>query len=134
MMRRTSLVFLCATAAVSCNRSEPSGSPGVVAAPAAAPAKTYGRGYEAEFVDDAKSNTKVDADKLDLTFRDSAGAAVDLKKYRGHKNVVLVFMRGFPGYICPGCSTQTSHLIRSYDEFAKRDAEVLVVFPGRKDR
>jgi peroxiredoxin len=45
---------------------------------------------------------------------------------------VLVITRGFPGYICPYCSTQTSQLISNYEEFTKRDAEVLVVFPGDK--
>jgi peroxiredoxin len=44
--------------------------------------------------------------------------------------VVLVVTRGYPGYICPNCSAQTSRLISNYPEFVKRGAEVLIVFPG----
>ena len=70
---------------------------------------------------------------LDLAFVDGNGKTIDLREYRGKKNVVLVVTRGYPGYICPNCSAQTSRLISNYPEFVKRDAEVLVVFPGPTD-
>jgi peroxiredoxin len=90
----------------------------------------YGYGYQANFRDDAQTNTAVEPGKLDLVLKDSAGKAVDLKQYRGKKNLVVVITRGFSGYVCPNCSAQTSRLVANYPEFVKRDAEVLVVFPG----
>jgi peroxiredoxin len=83
------------------------------------------------FLDDVQSNASrvpaVDA----IAFVDLEGNRVALADYLGKKNVVLVFTRGFPGYICPFCMTQTSRLITNYDRFQAQDAEVLVVFPGR---
>jgi peroxiredoxin Q/BCP len=98
-----------------------------------APPRPYGYGYGPglpKFRDDAKTNTKVAPGALDAAFVDAKGKSIDLKQYRGKKNVVLVVTRGYPGYICPNCSAQTSRLISNYPEFVKRDAEVLVVFPG----
>jgi peroxiredoxin len=80
--------------------------------------------------DDAQTNANVAAGALEITLTDSKGQPIDLKKYRGQKNIVLVVMRGYPGYVCPNCSAQTSRLIRHYSEITARDAEVLVVFPG----
>jgi peroxiredoxin len=44
-----------------------------------------------------------------------------------------VVTRGFPGSICMFCSAQTAMLIKNHDEFVKRGAELLVVFPGPKE-
>ena len=85
------------------------------------------------FKDDAKTNAQIAARELELTFVDSKGQPVDLRAYRGKKNVVLVVMRGYPGYVCPNCTAQTSRLLGNYKEFVKRDTEVVVVFPGPTD-
>jgi peroxiredoxin len=100
------------------------------------PSSGYGYGgYNSagKFHDDAQTNTQVKPGALDLMFKDAQGHSVDLKQYRHKKNLVLVVTRGFPGYVCPNCSAQTSRLIGNYPEFTKRDAEVLVVFPGPTD-
>ena len=87
-----------------------------------------------QFRDTAESNTKVDADEqFDLQFSDRSGNSVDLKDYRDRKNVVLVVMRGYSGSFCPLCAAQTSRLIYKYKEFEKRNAEVVVVFPGASE-
>ncbi|MDF1667695.1 MAG: peroxiredoxin family protein [Planctomycetota bacterium] len=62
----------------------------------------------------------------------STGEKISLKKYEG-KSVVLVFMRGFSGYVCPYCATYTAQLSLKYEEFKKRNAEVLVVYPTKAD-
>ena len=87
----------------------------------------------AQFCDDAKTNTKVDSATVDLSFIDRKGNRVDLKEFRGKKNIVLVVTRGYSGHLCPYCTAQTAQLIAQYGEFAKRGAEVLLVFPGPKD-
>lgn len=91
---------------------------------------TYG---PIEFKDDVQTNTDVTAEALDLAFTDLKGNTVRLADFRDKQNVVLVFTRGFPGYVCPHCSAQTSRLIAQKDEFANRNAAVLVVFPGPKE-
>ena len=62
----------------------------------------------------------------------SKGEKISLKKYAG-KSVVLVFMRGFSGYVCPYCATYTAQLSLKYEEFKKRNSEVLVVYPTKAD-
>lgn len=106
-----------------------------------APADGYGGGYgyygSIEFKDDAETNATIDPDDLNLTFVDIKGNTVKLADFRGKKNAVLVFTRGIPattGAVCPFCTTQTSRLAANYDEFARRDTEVLAVFPGDKSR
>ncbi|MCO8120747.1 peroxiredoxin family protein [Stieleria sp. TO1_6] len=44
--------------------------------------------------------------------------------------VVLVVLRGFPGYQCPICSRQVADLISKANAFGKQDAKVLLVYPG----
>jgi len=82
-----------------------------------------------QFKDDARTNSQVPALALDLSFTDANGKTVDLKSYRGKKHVVLVFLRSNLGVVCPLCSTQTSRLINNYPEIARRDGEVLLVYP-----
>lgn len=73
-------------------------------------------------------------DVSDLTFTDGEGTSVPLRRFLAGKNVVLVFTRGYFGSFCMYCSTQTSRLIANHDKFAKRNAEVVVVFPVRQPR
>jgi peroxiredoxin len=106
------------------------------------------------FRDDAQTNAQVDASTISsLKFVDPAGQEIDLAQYRGKSNVVLVVTRGLQqapaaygaygsgsGYgapwpykgVCMYCATQTASLIKQYDEFKSRGAEVLVVYPVMK--
>jgi peroxiredoxin len=93
----------------------------------------YGSG-DIQFDDNAKANTAVEPGKLDLTFTDVEGNKVAVKDYQGKKHVVLVFMRGSTGGLCPYCSAQTSRLITNHQAFLDRDAVVLVVYPGSRER
>lgn len=85
-----------------------------------------------EFQDQVESNRQDDGTVSKLQFVDSEGNAVRLDQFRGKKNVLLVFTRGFYGQLCPFCTTQTSRLIANYDKFTARDTEVLLVYPGSK--
>jgi peroxiredoxin len=94
-------------------------------------------GYVAtDFRDDAPANAA--PSDMPLSFVDSDGNPVDLTVYRGKKKVVLIVLRGMPqspgGVFCPSCLAQTSSLFANQAEFAGRQAEVLVVFPGPTDR
>jgi peroxiredoxin len=99
--------------------------------------KFVGKGYSYDYLvplkDDVEANRTVTDDLLDLSFLNAQGQPVKLAEYRGKKNLVLVVMRGFTGQVCLGCLAQTSRLIKNYAEFTKRDAEVVVAYPGQRD-
>lgn len=106
--------------------------------PSAVPQGDAAGGYGAgEFKDDAPANAAVDSTEFPRSFVDADGRPVDLTSYRGRK-VVLVVLRGMArsegGNFCPSCLAQTSSLLANRDEFAKRQVEVLVLFPGPADR
>ena len=58
------------------------------------------------------------------------GEAVQLSKLTAQGPVVLVVLRGFPGYQCPACNAQTGQLIASAAKFAEMKASVVLVYPG----
>jgi peroxiredoxin len=58
------------------------------------------------------------------------GNAVQLSKLTSQGPVVLVVLRGFPGYQCPACNAQTGQLLASAAKFAERKAQVVLVYPG----
>ena len=84
-----------------------------------------------------QSNTKVPGDRVPLKFVDMDGREVDLVSFREKSNVVLVVVKGLPkfpgGAYCPGCLAQVHSLTAGIDEFKKRNAQVVMVFPGSKD-
>ena len=82
------------------------------------------------FLDDVETNAQLPADINELTFINTQGEQVKLTDYHGKKHVVLVITRGFSGQLCPFCRTQSSRLVANYEEFASRDAEILLVYPG----
>jgi peroxiredoxin len=98
------------------------------------PADPFGGYPPIPFKDAPESNREANADDLDLTFVGATGKPLALRDYRGKRHLVLVFTRGFSGRLCPYCMTQTSRLISNYEEFQARDAEVVVVYPGPKEK
>ena len=92
----------------------------------------------ARFHEDPPANRSVTSDKVPLTFVDLDGKKVDLADYRGKANVVLVVTKGMPqspgGVFCPGCLAQMNAMVANHAEFKKRDATVLVVFPGPSEK
>lgn len=58
------------------------------------------------------------------------GGNVQLKSLTAKQPVVLVVLRGWPGYQCPACARQARDFIVHAPEFAKRGVQVLMVYPG----
>ncbi len=48
--------------------------------------------------------------------------------------VVLVVLRGYPGYQCPLCSRQVGELLKRAKDFKDADARVVLVYPGPSER
>jgi len=58
------------------------------------------------------------------------GATVRLSELTPSGPVVLVVLRGWPGYQCPVCDRQVQDYIASVAGFAEAKARVLFVYPG----
>ena len=86
-----------------------------------------------KFKDEIESNADAPGDVSALSFVNTAGSLITLAEFIGNQNVALVFTEGFNGMLCPFCKTQTSRLVANYEEFKKRDCEVIVVYPGPED-
>ena len=61
------------------------------------------------------------------------GGKASLKALLAKGSVVLVVLRGYPGYQCPFCTRQVGELIGRAKEFAAAKAEVVLVYPGPAD-
>ncbi|BCM91998.1 hypothetical protein IAD21_03877 [Abditibacteriota bacterium] len=58
------------------------------------------------------------------------GTKVKLSAQTDKGPVVLVELRGYPGYQCPICTAQVGQLINKAEEFNKAKAQVVLVYPG----
>ncbi|MBC7805080.1 MAG: peroxiredoxin family protein [Akkermansiaceae bacterium] len=58
------------------------------------------------------------------------GGKVSLSTLSNQGPVVLVVLRGFPGYQCPVCTMQVGGLISSAEQLAAANAQIVLVYPG----
>ena len=58
---------------------------------------------------------------------------VELKQLTANAPVVLVVLRGWPGYQCPVCSRQVQDFVSKAEQFKAAGARVLLVYPGPAD-
>lgn len=72
----------------------------------------------------------VGAKAADFTLLTPTGETVQMSKELHGHNLVLVVLRGFPGYQCPYCVRQVHDFVEHAAEFAAKNAEVLLVYPG----
>lgn len=66
----------------------------------------------------------------DFKLKTIQGDEVQLKEILKSNAVVLVVLRGWPGYQCPLCTKQVGGLIADADEFSELKAVVVMVYPG----
>lgn len=66
----------------------------------------------------------------DFTLSTPTGGAVRMSKVQRGHDLVLVVLRGFPGYQCPYCVRQVHDFIDHAAEFKAKNARVLLVYPG----
>jgi len=55
---------------------------------------------------------------------------IQLSKQIGKSTVILVVLRGFPGYQCPYCQKQAHDFIEHAADLAAKNASVILVYPG----
>jgi peroxiredoxin len=58
------------------------------------------------------------------------GSTVRLSEAYASNPVVLVVLRGFPGYQCPLCNRQVQDFFKNAEGFANSGARVIMVYPG----
>ncbi len=68
-----------------------------------------------------------------FTLNTPAGTPVALSSLLKKGPVVLVVLRGYPGYQCPFCTRQVGELESRAADFAKHNAQILLVYPGPSD-
>jgi len=66
----------------------------------------------------------------DFTLSTASGTPVQLSKLTEKGLVVLVFLRGYPGYNDPFCQQQVRDFLISWQPFATRNTQLVFVYPG----
>jgi peroxiredoxin len=66
----------------------------------------------------------------DFILSTPVGKTIQLSRMQRGHDLVLVVLRGFPGYQCPYCERQVHDFIEHASKFAARGARVLLVYPG----
>jgi thioredoxin-dependent peroxiredoxin len=66
----------------------------------------------------------------DFTLSTPTGKAVTLSAEQGGHSLVLVILRGFPGYQCPYCVKQVHDFADHASDFKAKNTRVLLVYPG----
>lgn len=78
----------------------------------------------------AKSPPKIGDTISDVSFHTFDGKELKLAEVTAKGPVVLVVLRGYPGYQCPACTAQVADLRKHAKDFAELGANVVLVYPG----
>lgn len=70
----------------------------------------------------------------DFKLKTISGGEVQLSDINAGHPVVLVVLRGWPGYQCPVCTKQVGSLVADADKFSGLGAAVLMVYPGPSEQ
>ena len=79
---------------------------------------------------DSSANTRVGDKARDFALQSLDGATVRLSEELVRGPLVLVVLRGWPGYQCPFCTRQFGDYRLNAQKFAERGTPVLFVYPG----
>ncbi|MEP3480203.1 MAG: peroxiredoxin-like family protein [Fuerstiella sp.] len=71
---------------------------------------------------------KVGEKAPDFELKNLKGEAVSLKKLSEKSAVVMLVLRGWPGYQCPICNRQVGEFLSKKSEF--KDVQVVMIYPG----
>ena len=72
----------------------------------------------------------VGAKAPDFALSTPTGRAVRMSRVQRGHDLVLVILRGFPGYQCPYCVRQVHDFIDHASEFKAKNTRILLVYPG----
>ena len=80
-----------------------------------------------------RATPKVGDKARDFTLQSLDGATVRLSEEVSRGALVLVVLRGWPGYQCPFCTRQFGDYLANAAKFDEIGARVLFVYPGPND-
>jgi peroxiredoxin len=69
----------------------------------------------------------------DFTLNTLDGQSVHLSDLTAKSDVILVVLRGWPGYQCPACTAQAHDFVQAADKFKAAGVQVVMVYPGPAD-
>lgn len=69
----------------------------------------------------------------DFSLKTLDDQTVKLSELTTKGNVVLVVLRGWPGYQCPICDRQVQDFIKIKSDFAQAKSQIVFVYPGPAD-
>ena len=72
----------------------------------------------------------VGAKAPDFTLSTPSGKAIVMSSEQQGRTLVLVVLRGYPGYQCPYCVRQVHDFVEHASDFAAKNSRVLLVYPG----
>lgn len=78
----------------------------------------------------AFAKTPVGDKAPDFTLSTPSGKAVQMSEMQQGHDLVLVVLRGFPGYQSPYCMKQVHDFVEHASGFAAKNTTVLLVYPG----
>lgn len=85
--------------------------------------------------DPVKNSTPATGAKAkDFTLRSLERQDVSLKSLTAKGPVVVLVLRGYPGYQCPICSRQVGEYLKHAEEFAAKKVTVVLIYPGPSDK
>jgi len=81
-----------------------------------------------------EGKVKIGDKAFNFSLKTIQGEKVNLKDLYHEGPVVLIVLRGWPGYQCPICTRQVGGFIAEADKFVKHGATVLFVYPGPSEK
>lgn len=97
-------------------------------------AAAFFAGVTAAAAKTGEAGPKVGDEAKDFELADLAGGKVKLSKLTGAGPVVLVVLRGYPGYQCPICTRQFAEFRGKADDLKGAGATVVFVYPGPAEK
>jgi peroxiredoxin len=70
----------------------------------------------------------------DFTLTTLDGTPISLSSYTSHGRVVLILLRGYPGYQCPFSQQQFQSYQQAAAQFAAAGAQVIFIYPGASSK
>ncbi len=74
--------------------------------------------------------TKTGSKAQDFKLTTIDGNKIQLSELYKKQPVILVVLRGWPGYQCPICTRQVGSLVADKEKFKNSNATILMVYPG----
>lgn len=78
----------------------------------------------------ANGPPKVEERAKDFELKSITGDKVALSDVAAQQPVVLIVLRGYPGYQCPACNQQVVQFLEKAEKFKTAGVQVLIVYPG----